>query len=193
MTFRCKSGKSVLGWMILLSVFIFQFAGNASLQPKWTGIVKLDIFSSQDKAYPGTKLKLALQVEIKEGWHINSSAPFSDFLIPCGVSIPEDYSVSIKKVIFPEALETHPDFSQEIMSVYQGTIWIGILVEIPEQTAKKELEIPLHFRYQGCNDRACFPPSMETAVLTVPIAEEGSSIHEIHPEIFSRIDFSRQP
>lgn len=161
-------------------------------QPDQTQMLDISLFSSQDKVHPGSLLKMAMVIELEPGWHINSSAPMNDFLIPSTVSIPKENPVKLEKTIFPEPVEILPHFSQEVRSVYMGEIWIGIVVAVPEDMETGPLTIKLHFRYQGCDDQACRAPSMKAACLTIPVVDRSTPAHSIHPEIFSRIDFGKK-
>lgn len=161
-------------------------------QPDQTQMLDISLFSSQDKVHPGSLLKIAMAIEIESGWHINSSVPMNDFLIPSSVSVPKESPVKLEKTIFPEPVEIVPQFSQEVMSVYMGEIWIGVVTAVPEDMESGPLTIKLHFRYQGCDDQACYAPNMKAACLTIPVVDRSTPVYEIHPEIFSRIDFGKK-
>ncbi len=161
-------------------------------QPDQTQMLDISLFLSQDKVHPGSLLKIAMAIEIESGWHINSSVPMNDFLVPSTVSIPKESPVKLEKAIFPEPVEIAPQFSQEIMSVYMGEIWVGIMVAVPEDMETGPLTIKLHFRFQGCDHQACHAPQMEAACLIIPVVDRSTPAHSIHPEIFSRIDFGKK-
>ena len=78
--------------MKLISKFIvvsFIFLLNNSFAqigaPK--DLVKIETYQSFDKVYPGTEFKIAAEVQVAEGWHINSNVPYDEYLIPTSLRI----------------------------------------------------------------------------------------------------------
>ena len=64
--------------------------------------VKIKSYLSFDKVYPGSEVKLAVKVNIEDGWHMNSNKPYEDYLIPSELSIDTTY-FKIKSISYPKA------------------------------------------------------------------------------------------
>jgi DsbC/DsbD-like thiol-disulfide interchange protein len=65
-------------------------------------LVKIQSYQSFDKVYPGTEFKIALEVQVAEGWHINSHEPYDEYLIPTSLTIVENPNFKLKKVVYPK-------------------------------------------------------------------------------------------
>lgn len=90
------------------------------------------------------KIKLSLVME--SGWHINSSQPIQDYLIPTKVRGLEQASI-----IYPEGRLYTMGFSEEPLSLYEGKVDLILTIK-PEDNSPKILTL------QACNDRMCLPP-----------------------------------
>lgn len=83
---------------------------------------------------------------LNEGWHVNSSKPLQDYLIPTkltGVNAQVDY---------PEGNSLKMSFSDELLSLYEGVVTININNFSIKKGSDPKLKL------QACNDRLCLPP-----------------------------------
>ena len=114
---------------LLIAIILFLTVSNVSAQ---FGLqqdhVEIKSYLSFDKVYPGSEVKLAVKVNIEDGWHINSNKPYEDYLIPTELAIDTTY-FELKKVTYPEAHDFKFSFSEKPLSVYEGQIYIGALLE----------------------------------------------------------------
>jgi len=90
----------------------------------------------------GKKLSLIMD----KGWHINSSRPIQDYLIPTKVS-----GINQADISYPTGSLHKMGFSNEPLSLYEGIIDIMIKVK-PEGAPLQTLTL------QACNDKSCLPP-----------------------------------
>jgi len=152
-------------------------------------IVKIDAYSSFDKVYAGGQFKIAVKASIDEGWHINSNVPNEDFLIPSKLEIWGNDNFVLADVIYPNANEVNFEFSDLPVSVYDGEILIGGIVNIPQNITLSETELKIKFTYQACNDASCMPPATVEKTLMISVVDKSSPVNETHSEIFSQINF----
>ena len=101
-----------------LSAIVIAIAFNATFaqigMPK--DLVKIETYQSFDKVYPGSEFKLALEVNVEEGWHINSHKPYDEYLIPTSLTIIENPNFKLKKVAYPEPHDFKLSFSESPLS-----------------------------------------------------------------------------
>jgi thiol:disulfide interchange protein DsbD len=175
---------------LLIAIILFLTVSNVSAQ---FGLqqdhVKIESYLSFDKVYPGSEVKLAVKVNIEDGWHINSNKPYEDYLIPTELTIGTTY-FELKKVTYPEAHDFKFSFSEKPLSVYEGQIYIGALLETSKDINPGKYPLIINLNYQACNDRSCLAPtSVEDTLITI-VADNQSIVNEINQDIFKNVDLS---
>ena len=175
---------------LLIAIILFLTVSNVSAQ---FGLqqdhVKIESYLSFDKVYPGSEVKLAVKVNIEDGWHINSNKPYEDYLIPTELTIGTTY-FELKKVTYPEAHDFKFSFSEKPLSVYEGQIYIGALLETSKDIKPGKYPLKINLNYQACNDRSCLAPtSVEDTLITI-VADNQSIVNEINQDIFKNVDLS---
>ncbi|MEW6194637.1 MAG: protein-disulfide reductase DsbD [Bacteroidota bacterium] len=176
---------TILSLIIISGISFGQFGLKKDL-------VKIQVISNQDKVQQGTQLKIAVKASIQETWHINSNKPNEDFLIKSEV-VSKDQKFPLAKVVYPGAKELQFEFSELPVSVYDGEIVIGALVQIDKNTPEGNYQIPIQLKYQACNDQSCMPPTNVTDTLSITVVSEASTVKEINKEIFEDLDLSQTP
>ena len=175
---------------LLIAIILFLTVSNVSAQ---FGLqqdhVKIESYLSFDKVYPGSEVKLAVKVNIEDGWHINSNKPYEGYLIPTELTIGTTY-FELKKVTYPEAHDFKFSFSEKPLSVYEGQIYIGALLETSKDIKPGKYPLIINLNYQACNDRSCLAPtSVEDTLITI-VADNQSIVNEINQDIFKNVDLS---
>ncbi len=174
-----------------LSLIIISEISFAQFGPK-KDLVKIEVFSNQDKVQQGTQLKIAVKASIQETWHINSNKPNEDFLIKSEL-VSKDQKFPFAKVVYPDAKELQCEFSELPVSVYDGEIVIGALVQIDKNTPEGDYQIPIQLKYQACNDQTCMPPTNVIDTLTIAVVNKTGAVEEINKGIFKDLDLSQTP
>ena len=151
--------------------------------------VKIKSYLSFDKVYPGSEVKLAVKVNIEDGWHMNSNKPYEDYLIPSKLSIDTTF-FKIKSISYPKPYDFKFSFSEKALSVYKGEIYIGALIQASKDVQPGEYKLIVNLDYQACNDRSCLAPTSAQDTLNVVIADKQSVVNEINQDIFKNIDLS---
>src|SRR3989304_3220983 len=151
--------------------------------------VKIKSYLSFDKVYPASEVKLAVKVNIEDTWHINSNKPYEDYLIPSELNIDTTY-FKLTNTVYPKPHDFKFDFSENALSVYQGEIYIGALIETSKEIEPGEYKLIVTLDYQACNDKSCLAPTSVQDTLTVVVADMQSVINEINQDIFKNIDLS---
>lgn len=114
---------------------------------------------------PGHPAPVRFVFHVTPGFHINSNKPSMPELIPTVLhfSLPSD--VVIGRVEYPAGqLTSFPFAPDEKLSVYSGDVAITARLVAPPKAATGTYTIHGDFRYQACDNAACYPPK------TLPIA-----------------------
>ena len=140
----------------------------------------------------GEGLRIAVRLDIADGYHINAHEPLEDFLIATELKLNPIEAFSLREIVHPEPEVKSFGFSDEPMAVYEGSIVIGAVltpgdIEIYEEFVEAEL------RYQACDDTACFAPVTEK--FTIPfysLYEHEEPIRLAEAELFDAIPFAER-
>jgi len=176
-----KSFKHViflLGGLVLPALLFGQLnvpSDLVSVAPQWskTGTVR------------GESIKLALQVRISRGWHINSNQPLDEFLIPTEVNLQTPAGVAVGRIYYPDAELLDFDFSDSKVAVYEGTANLMTSVSVDEAYAAKTVDLQGTLTYQACNNTSCLPPQQVDFTASIPVVSGPDQAQEINTRLFS--------
>lgn len=114
------------------------------------------------------EIEVRIQVNIKDGWHINANPTGQENLIPTTISVPDDSSISISEEIYPKGKSVKFEFSSDSLNVYEGTTTFIFKISPKENlTLNKNDQIHLKFNYQACNETECLLPQTLDIPLTI--------------------------
>jgi thioredoxin:protein disulfide reductase len=178
--------RFLLFFILLITTAYSQFG----LQPD---ILKVESYSSFDKVYPSGELKAAVKVNIEEEWHINSNKPNEDYLIPTELVLDASLGFKLKEIYYPKPKDLNLSFSEIPLSVWEGEIILGALIEVPSDIKPGTYQVPLTLEYQACNDITCLAPTSISDTLTIVVADSKEPAKEINQEIFEKLDLSYTP
>jgi thiol:disulfide interchange protein DsbD len=153
-------------------------------------LVKIQSYQSFDKVYPGTEFKIALEVQVAEGWHINSHEPYDEYLIPTSLTIVENPNFKLNKVVYPKPHDLKLSFSESPLSVWEGTVYKGALIEVDSSLAPGIYPLIVDLEYQACNDISCQAPTSVTDTINIEVADRTTPVNSINEKIFEEIDIS---
>jgi hypothetical protein len=127
--------------------------------------------SSILKLRPGQSATVEFRFHVADGYHINSSKPKSDLLIPTELNLQAPPSpVTIKDFQYPPGKDLTLSFDPtEHLSVYSGDFSVHAQVAAPRGAAAGHFQVAGELRYQACSDRACYPPKKLPVNLEVEV------------------------
>ena len=176
----------------LFAIFLLCFTGVQASYSQFgapNDIVKIKTYRSLDKVYPGTEFKIAIEAEIKDGWHINSNTPNDEYLIPTNFSLDDTTNFRFTKDAYPEAKNLKLEFSEEPLSVWEGKAYFGGIVKSANLNPG-DYKLVVKFTFQACNNQSCLPPNDVSDTMIVSIADKKDAVNEINQSIFKNVDLS---
>ena len=114
----------------------------------------------------GKELEVSLTLRIRSGYHINSSRPAEDYLIPTELNW-DSVTLPLASVDYPTGEHITYSFSDKPLSVYSDKVRIVSTFHAPATLQSSSKAIIGSLRYQACNEKTCFPP--KTIAVTVPL------------------------
>jgi hypothetical protein len=146
-------------------------------------LVTAKAYLSTDKLVPGKTCRVAMVVDVKEGWHINANPPSSENLVPTVLSVKSTLGSALKDVQYPKGAALRVQGFDKPIAIYEKQVKIYGTLEVPQNAAGAE-EFQLLLRYQACNDTRCMAPKTITLKGTLPIARPGEPVRQINAELF---------
>jgi len=149
----------------LCSLFLLS-GGNIFSQNKTNDVVDINVSSISDSVIKNN-FSILININIKEGWHINSNKPLDDYLTPTSVKLKDSTGIRMLSIEYPQELISKLQFSDSELSLYEGNVSIKVIVEVDESFFKDKKKAEFELQYQSCNSQTCLFPVIKT--LTVDI------------------------
>jgi thiol:disulfide interchange protein DsbD len=176
--------KLIFTGIVILSYNTFaQFGMNEDL-------LAVKAYQSFDKVFAEGEFKVALEIDVSVGWHVNSHKPYEDYLIPTQLTILENPNFTLENVAYPEPHDYKLAFSETPLSVWEGKIFIGGMVKVGKDVIPGKYQVVVELYYQACNDMSCIAPTAVLDTLEIVVADNRETVSKINDEIFSKIDLS---
>src|SRR5947209_15073439 len=120
-----------------------------------------------------TQTMVSLNFRVAGGFHINSNAPKSEFLIPTQLKMDVPTDIVLGKIEYPKGKDVAFPFSpDEKLNVYSGDFAINLAVHPLKSVVPEKYVMHGVLRYQACDNAQCFPPK------TLPLKFEIKVIKE---------------
>jgi len=119
---------------------------------------------------PGAVAGAAVRLVIKPGWHINSSKPSLDYLIPTRIQVTDAGGATVEGIDYPEGHMVKLAFAEESLSVFEGEVVIHPMLRAARTAAEGAVAVVARLTYQACSDKACLPPETVEFKTTLRIA-----------------------
>jgi len=112
---------------------------------------------ARDVARRGATTTGTVVLDIPKDLHVNSSRPKSEYSIPTTVRI-SGKGVRVGAITYPPGENRKFQFSEELINVYEGTVFFWFNVTVPPNYRGKSVELKAVVRYQACTNEVCYPP-----------------------------------
>lgn len=111
------------------------------------------------KLRAGQSATAEFRFHVANGYHINSSHPKSELLIPTELKLQPVPPFAVKDFQYPAGKDLTLSFDpSEHLSVYSGDFTVHAQLTATRGAAPGHYQLAGELRYQACSDRACYPP-----------------------------------
>ena len=143
-------------------IFVFLLGASATYSQTVSGSI------GNGTVKRGTTASGTVVLEIPKELHVNSNKPYSEYLIPTTVEVSGN-GVEVGPVAFPEGIDKKFQFSENLLSIYEGTVAFPFEVTIPKNYRGSTVNVTAIVRYQACTDEVCYPPRRKEVTLTAKV------------------------
>jgi DsbC/DsbD-like thiol-disulfide interchange protein len=144
-----------------------------------------------DAVHAGSTFRVALQVSLPDGLHVQSNQPRDPLLIPTALTIEPTAGVTVVEVAYPEPTDFAQAGQQQPLSVFEQRFVIGARLTIDRSVAPGEIVVPVRLRYQACDASTCFAPARQESRWSLPVVPAATAITARSREVFDKIHFRR--
>ena len=131
--------------------------GNLYSQDKNNKVVDISLSSVPDTANKNY-FTIFVNIDIKEGWHINSNKPFDEYLTPTTVKLKDSSGIKIVNIEYPPEMISKLQFSESELSLYEGMVTIRVILKADAVFLMNKKKAELELEYQSCNNQTCLFP-----------------------------------
>ena len=142
--------------LFLCSVMLISW-GNLYSQNKNNKVVDISLSSVPDTANKNY-FTIFVNIDIKEGWHINSNKPFDEYLTPTTVKLKDSSGIKIVNIEYPPEMISKLQFSESELSLYEGMVTIRVILKADAVFLMNKKKAELELEYQSCNNQTCLFP-----------------------------------
>ncbi len=161
--------KSVAIKAVALFSFMLAAVGQFGFQDQGPQL-QIETATDIKETAPDAVFRLAVAIEISDGWHVNSHKPLDSFLIPTTLSFDDTTIFSVEEVVYPTHVELKFPFSEDMMAVYEKKFIIGVHLRCKPETLPGKYILKGALSYQACNNTQCSAPKTEAVEIEIPVA-----------------------
>ena len=154
--------------------------------PKKDELLKARAYLSTDKLPAGGTCQIAVQLDIKEGWHINANPPDPEHMIPTKIVIKSKMGTKLSDVTYPKGHGYKFEGEEKDVQVYEKEAILRGTLTVPEKIGGQSEELEISITYQACKENECLPPKTIKFTGTLIVANRGDSVKSINARLFTK-------
>src|SRR5262245_16968443 len=144
----------------------------------------------RERVHAGTSARVALEVSLPEGLHVQSNKPRDPSLIPTDVRIEPPAGFSVAEIVYPAATDFKQVGQDQPLAVFERAFVIGMSLTLADTVPAGKVIVPVHLRYQACDASVCFPPSTADAEWSMDVVPATAALGAAgHTDVFKSIAF----
>lgn len=144
------------------------------------------IYPMYNKLVRGGQCLIAVELNVKNGWHVNAHPANPDFLVPTTVSLVSKQKVKATRVKYPKHSLLKIEGLDDPYYVYGGKQMVYVLVEVDALEKSDQAELEFKVAFQACNEKECLPPDHIIMKGKLPLVNEGAKLRRMFEDKFPR-------
>ena len=173
---------------IACAALLMMFAANTGLaqgldsEPVFEAKLRVD----RSPAVAGEDIRLAVEISVSPGWHINTDDPGDEFSWPTSVEfeLPDGWLDPV--VSYPAGKALEFEFAGAPIMVWDGTAIVVAGLTVPESAAG-DFRLRASVTAQACNNTQCLPPETVRTGVDVTVSPPGSTSRPLNQDVFGGI------
>lgn len=163
-----RKSSAIAGCLFAVTITMLAQSGRAPS----VSVAPVPLVTAQRAA----QTMVSLNFRVAPGFHINSNAPKSEFLIPTTLKMDVPTDIVLGKIQYPAGKDVSFPFSpDEKLNVYSGDFTVDVGVHPLHSVMPGKYVIHGTLRYQACDNAQCFPPKTLPVSFDVKVVKEKSA------------------
>ena len=173
--------KATIGLILILFMACVSYAQGSDRVVKATGYVSVDAIR------PGDRFKIAIAVEVGEGYHVNAHRPTLDYLIPTTLALGAPTGITFADEKYPTPKHRKFEFAPDTeLAVHEGTIFITADAQADNAITPGAGNIKAMVTVQACNDSQCLAPADLAVEIPIKFVTAKQPAKSINAEVFAK-------
>jgi thiol:disulfide interchange protein DsbD len=149
-------------------------------------VFTVNLVADRAPVVAGGDLRLAVEILIEPGWHVNTNDPGDEFSWPTSVEfgLPEGWLDPV--VSYPGGQSLEFEFADAPIMVWEQSAVVIASLAVPE-SATGDFRIRTSVTAQACNNTRCLPPETVNAGVDITVAPAGSTARPVNSAFFERV------
>jgi uncharacterized protein len=139
-------------------------------------VVEAQLLLPSGPTRPGGALEIPVVLEVRKGWHVNSSKPTLDYLIPTKLAFTPNDAIVVDGVDYPDGAMVKLQFAEEPLSVYEDRVTLRARLHVTPKTPAGSIDAVARLSYQACSEKACLAPESVEFRSTLAVAGEPVAV-----------------
>jgi thioredoxin:protein disulfide reductase len=132
---------------------------------------------------PGQQGKLAVILDIPDGYHAQSNTPTDDSAIKCEIKLDDIPGIEFGTVVYPPGVDQ--DFpALGKLNVYINRAVIRVPFTVTKDAKLGSIKLSGKVQLQICDTQSCFPPMNNPFSVEADVVPNGTTITATHAELF---------
>jgi DsbC/DsbD-like thiol-disulfide interchange protein len=124
---------------------------------------------------PAHSTPVAFSFHVQDPYHINSSKPLQEELIPTQIHFSLPGEIAVGRMQYPVGkMMSFPFDPSTKLSVYSGDVVVKGMVVAPGNAATGTYTVHGELKYQACDNNACYPPKKLPFTFNVKVGSRSS-------------------
>ena len=159
-------------------------ASNGAAPAKGEAKVRARAFLATDKLPAGGTTEVAVVLDVKAGWHVNSNPAHSRYAVPTAVTVKTARGTEIGAFAFPTRPPAVPGGERRPVKELSGRVVLRAPVTVPVGAAGGKERLTVSVKYQACDATRCLRPKTLTFGGTLPVAAPGAPVRPANAKWF---------
>lgn len=150
--------------------------------------VNIEVKKSQNVIPAGSSAKVAVLLNLAEGWHVNSNQPSLDFLIGTELTFEERDDLVASGIQYPPSKLYSFDFAEDEVDVFEGESPIFVTLYASEDLQAGSYDFEGSLRIQACDNEICLAPTNVPVSFSVEVTAAGTGFQPLNQSLFEDAD-----
>jgi hypothetical protein len=152
--------------------------------PKQPEVLRGSVLLSHDRLRVGQPFRIAVRLELSDGWHINANPATRPELVPSTLTMQSDLPLEMLVIEYPRAEPLRAGGLDEPIGVLRGKPVVRARATLGSRATPGKAMLSLRLKYQACDDQRCLAPREIEWRVPVEVVAGDAPVQEINSELF---------